>query len=70
MKPGDDLAVVGLRPLPVCDVVTINVPLHPENEHLFNDALIAKMKWGVYLVNTARGKNCSEAAASSCSCAG
>jgi formate dehydrogenase len=43
---------------PVCDVVTINAPLHPETEHLFNDALIGKMKRGAYLVNTARGKIC------------
>ncbi len=42
----------------VCDVVTINCPLHPETEGLFNDALIAKMKRGAYLVNTARGKIC------------
>ena len=42
----------------VCDVVTINTPLHPETENLFNDALIAKMKRGAYLVNTARGKIC------------
>ena len=42
----------------VCDVVTINAPLHPETEHLFNDALLAKMKRGAYLVNTARGKIC------------
>jgi len=42
----------------VCDVVTINAPLHPETEHLFNDKLIAKMKRGAYLVNTARGKIC------------
>ncbi len=42
--------------LPVCDVVTINAPLHAETESLFNDALIAKMKKGAYLVNTARGK--------------
>jgi formate dehydrogenase len=42
----------------VCDVVTINAPLHPETEHLFNDALINKMKRGAYLVNTARGKIC------------
>jgi formate dehydrogenase len=41
-----------------CDVVTINAPLHPETEHLFDDALIAKMKRGAYLVNTARGKIC------------
>ena len=42
----------------VCDVVTINAPLHPETEHLFNDALIGKVKRGAYLVNTARGKIC------------
>lgn len=40
----------------VCDVVTINAPLHPETEDLFNDKLISKMKRGSYLVNTARGK--------------
>jgi formate dehydrogenase len=42
----------------VCDVVTINAPLHPETEHLFNDAMLSKMKRGAYLVNTARGKIC------------
>src|SRR5436309_965928 len=42
----------------VCDVVTINAPLHPETEHLFNDELIGKMKRGAYIVNTARGKIC------------
>ena len=46
----------------VCDVVTINTPLHPETEHMFNDALIAKMKPGAYLVNTARGKICDREA--------
>lgn len=44
--------------LAVCDVVTINCPLHPETEHLFDEAMIAKMKRGAYLVNTARGKIC------------
>jgi formate dehydrogenase len=42
----------------VCDVVTINAPLHPETENLFDDALLGQMKRGVYLVNTARGKIC------------
>jgi formate dehydrogenase len=42
--------------LPVCDVVTINAPLHAETESLFNHALIGKMKKGAYLVNTARAK--------------
>jgi formate dehydrogenase len=40
----------------VCDVVTINAPLHPETENLFNAAMIGRMKRGAYLVNTARGK--------------
>ena len=42
----------------VCDVVTINAPLHPETEGLFDDRLIGMMKRGSYLVNTARGKIC------------
>jgi formate dehydrogenase len=42
----------------VCDVVTINTPLHPETEHMFDDELIGKMRAGAYLVNTARGKIC------------
>lgn len=42
----------------VCDVVTINCPLHPETENLFDEKLISKMKSGAYIVNTARGKIC------------
>ncbi len=42
----------------VCDVVTINAPLHPETEHLFDDRLIGLMRRGSYLVNTARAKIC------------
>src|SRR5215208_1259229 len=42
----------------VCDVVTINAPLHPETEHRFDDQLIGRMKRGAYLINTARGKIC------------
>lgn len=48
--------------LPYCDVVTINVPLHAETEHLFNDKMLAKMKRGTYLINTARGKICDSKA--------
>ncbi|MGO9029692.1 MAG: NAD-dependent formate dehydrogenase [Acidimicrobiales bacterium] len=44
--------------VPACDVVTINAPLHPETEHLFDDAMFDRMKRGTYLVNTARGKIC------------
>jgi formate dehydrogenase len=41
-----------------CDVVTINAPLHPETENMFDAELLAKMKRGAYLINTARGKIC------------
>jgi formate dehydrogenase len=44
--------------VPHCDVVTINAPLHPETEGLFDRTLIGTMKRGAYLVNTARGKIC------------
>ena len=44
----------------VCDVVTINCPLHPETEHLFDASMISKMKKGAYIVNTARGKICDK----------
>ncbi len=44
----------------ICDVVTINCPLHPETENLFNKDLISKMKKGAYIVNTARGKICNK----------
>ena len=46
----------------VCDVVTINCPLHPETENLFDEKLISKMKKGAYIVNTARGKICNREA--------
>jgi formate dehydrogenase len=42
--------------VPHCDVVTINAPLHPETEGLFDAEMLAAMKSGTYLVNTARGK--------------
>ena len=45
--------------VPVCDVVTINCPLHPETENLFDAKMIANMRRGAYLVNTARGKICN-----------
>jgi formate dehydrogenase len=51
----------------VCDVVTINAPLHPETEHLFDEEMIGRMKRGAYLVNTARGKICDrDAVARAC----
>ncbi len=51
----------------VCDVVTINAPLHPETENLFDERLLGKMKRGAYLINTARGKICDrDAVARAC----
>jgi formate dehydrogenase len=46
----------------VCDVLSINTPLHPETESLFGDELIGTMKLGAYIVNTARGKICDREA--------
>ena len=46
----------------ICDVVTINCPLHPETEDLFNHKMIGKMKTGAYIINTARGKICNREA--------
>ncbi len=43
----------------VCDVVTINAPLHPETENLFDQKMLSRMKRGAYLINTARGKICN-----------
>ena len=42
----------------VCDVVTLNCPLHPETEHMINNETLKHFKRGAYLVNTARGKLC------------
>jgi formate dehydrogenase len=39
---------------PHCDVVTVNAPLHPETRGLFGDELLASMRRGAYLINTAR----------------
>jgi formate dehydrogenase len=51
----------------VCDVVTINAPLHPETENLFDERMIGQLRRGAYLVNTARGKICDrEAVARAC----
>jgi len=44
--------------VPHCDVVTINAPLYPGTRRLFNDDLIATMKPGAYIVNTARAEIC------------
>jgi formate dehydrogenase len=47
---------------PLCDVITINVPLYPDTEGLFGQEMLGTMKHGAYLINTARGKICDQAA--------
>lgn len=46
--------------VPHMDVVTVNAPLHPETRGLFNDELLATMKRGAYLINTARALICDQ----------
>lgn len=38
------------------DIISLHTPLTPETEHLINDNAIGRMKRGVYLINTSRGK--------------
>jgi formate dehydrogenase len=42
--------------LPSCDVISINAPLTPATDRLFDRTRISRMKRGAYLVNTARGR--------------
>lgn len=39
-----------------CDIVSLHVPLFPETEYMVRDETIAKMKRGVIIINTSRGK--------------
>ena len=39
-----------------CDVISLNCPLTPKTRHMINAKSIAKMKKGVMLINTGRGK--------------
>lgn len=45
-----------------CDVLALNCPLTDETYHLINKKTLAKMKRGVVITNTARGKVVDEAA--------
>lgn len=45
-----------------CDVLTVHTPLSPATHHLIGRDQLAQMKPGSYLVNTARGAVCDEAA--------
>ena len=39
-------------------MVSIHAPLHPQTYHLFDEKLIASMRRGSYIVNTARAEIC------------
>ncbi len=39
-----------------CDVISLHCPLTPETTHMIDAAAIAKMKHGVMIINTGRGK--------------
>ena len=42
--------------LAASDVISLHVPLLPETHHLLNKQTLARMKPGVFIVNTSRGK--------------
>ena len=42
--------------VPHCDVISINIPLTPDTDGLFDRKRLYSMKKGAYLVNTARGR--------------
>ncbi|MCS3498677.1 formate dehydrogenase [Bradyrhizobium japonicum] len=42
----------------VCDIVTINAPLHPGTINMFDEKLLSSMKRGSYIVDTARAQIC------------
>jgi D-3-phosphoglycerate dehydrogenase len=44
------------------DYISIHCPLNPETRHILNAEAFARMKTGVYIVNTARGPTMDEAA--------
>lgn len=48
--------------VPFCDAVTIHCPLHGGTAGLFDAKMIARMKRGAYLVNTARDAICERKA--------
>jgi D-lactate dehydrogenase len=62
VAPNPELAALGARYVPLdellgeSDVITLHCPLMPQTFHLINDEALARMKPGVVLINTSRGK--------------
>lgn len=42
--------------LAASDILSLHLPLSPETLHLFNSQTIARMKPGIFIINTSRGK--------------
>lgn len=42
--------------LSASDIITLHLPLLPETHHLLNERTLARMKPGVFIINTSRGK--------------
>ncbi len=62
IKENPELKEKGVKYLPFeevikqADVISLHVPYTPKTHHLINKDVIDKMKDGVYLINTSRGK--------------
>jgi D-lactate dehydrogenase len=60
--PNPEASAMGIAYVPLdrllgeADIVTLHCPLTPETLHLIDGAAVAKMKRGVMLINTSRGK--------------
>ncbi|MEK6808877.1 MAG: NAD(P)-dependent oxidoreductase [Nanoarchaeota archaeon] len=51
-----DFSYVSLEKLfKISDIITLHLPYNKSTHHLINKSVIAKMKKGVYIINTARG---------------
>ncbi len=62
IHPSEELRSLGVRYVtlddlwPACDIITLHCPLLPATEHLINADSLARMRDGVMLINTSRGK--------------
>lgn len=55
-SPGEGIRYVSFDELMhESDIITLHVPLTDETRHMINSEVIAKMKDGVYIINTSRG---------------
>lgn len=62
IKPSNELIIKGVNYKPFeeilqqSDIISLHCPLTPETKNLFNNKAFAKVKKGVMLINTSRGK--------------